>query len=498
MATFHCQVKAGKSGSGGAHADYIERDGKYASKSKDDLEHRETGNLPKFAETSGEFWKAADKGEGEKKSPYREYEIALPRELTKEQRLELVREFVRQEIGDKYTYTFAIHNPPAMIDGGEQPHAHIMFSERIIDGIDRPAEQYFKRWNAKNPERGGCKKGNNEFKTAVTRAAELVQLRERFANLQNEHLARHGHTARVTHLSLKAQGIDREVEPHFGPKLAKELATAIQADRAAEQINHTTEVKHETRTRPNHQLRSEIVSLHDVPISDMAHVTDVEHFTNIAPLHLPSAQQIDLREWQADSEPVRGLDTEDRVKPVKTAQEASKPPKPPNPPPLDKQAALDLFKRIQLAMKQADITRSAARSAAVEAVNKVEQVRAQAEWRMKLAIEENKRLGDRPRLITGKWDKAHEAYKAQFTAAKADEAKALETKQELQKKADVLRVEPTGHEQLQAALEALKQPINAETVALIALGQQVNEERRQQEQQQRKEQQRQEQGHERQ
>lgn len=237
MATFHCSVKSGAAGSGGGHADYIERDGKYASKSKDDLEHRETGNLPKFAETSREFWKAADKGEGEKKSPYREYEIALPRELTKEQRLELVREFVREEIGDKYTYTFAIHNPPAMIDGGEQPHAHIMFSERIIDGIDRPAEQYFKRWNAKNPEKGGCKKGNNEFKTAATRAAELVQLRERFANLQNKHLARHGHTARVTHLSLKAQGIDREVEPHLGPKQAKELATAIKADREADQIN---------------------------------------------------------------------------------------------------------------------------------------------------------------------------------------------------------------------------------------------------------------------
>jgi MobA/MobL family len=233
MATFHCSVKAGKSGSGGAHADYIEREGKYASKSKDDLEHKETGNLPKFAETSGEFWRAADKGEGDKKKPYREYEIALPRELTKDQRLELVREFVRQEIGDKYTYTFAIHNPKAAIEGGEQPHAHIMFSERIIDGIDRPAEQYFKRWNAKNPEKGGCKKGNNDFKTATERKAELVQLRQRFAELQNKHLAKAGHSVQVTHLSLAAQGIDREVEPHLGPKLAKELAEAVKIDRGA-------------------------------------------------------------------------------------------------------------------------------------------------------------------------------------------------------------------------------------------------------------------------
>jgi hypothetical protein len=233
MASFHCSVKSGKSGSGGAHADYIERDGKYKSKSKDDLEHVERGNMPEFAaENPSEFWKAADQYERANGAAYREYEIALPRELTKEQRLELVREFVAQEIGDKHAYTFAIHNPIAAIDGGEQPHAHIMFSERTNDGINRPAEQYFKRWNAKNPERGGCQKSNTA-KTPTERKADLVALRERFAELQNKHLAKAGHQVRVTHLSLKDQGIDRLAEPHFGPKLAKELAAAVKIDREA-------------------------------------------------------------------------------------------------------------------------------------------------------------------------------------------------------------------------------------------------------------------------
>ena len=160
MASFHCSVKVGKSGSGAAHADYIEREGKFASKSKDDLEHKESGNMPEFAETSGEFWSAADQHERANGSVYREFEIALPRELTQAQRLELVREFVEQEIGDRHAYTFAIHNPKAAIDGGEQPHAHIMFCERINDGIDRDPEHFFKRANSKNPERGGAKKAS--------------------------------------------------------------------------------------------------------------------------------------------------------------------------------------------------------------------------------------------------------------------------------------------------------------------------------------------------
>lgn len=226
MATFHCSVKVGKSGTGAAHADYIEREGKYASKDKDDLEYRESGNMPEWAEKSGEFWKAADGHERAKGSVYREFEIALPRELTKWQRLELVHEFIAQEIGENHAYTFAIHNPKAAIDGGEQPHAHIMFSERKIDGIARPAEQYFKRWNAKNPERGGCQKASTA-KTPTERKAELVQLRERFADLQNKHLTRQGHAVQVTHLSLAAQGIDRKPEEHFGPKVAKAVAKQI-------------------------------------------------------------------------------------------------------------------------------------------------------------------------------------------------------------------------------------------------------------------------------
>jgi hypothetical protein len=90
-----------------------------------------------------------------------------------------------------------------------------MYSERIRDGIARDPEQYFKRYNAKNPEKGGAKKFSGG-KRANELKAELLGLRERWAEVQNKHLEKHGHSDRVDHRSLNDQGIDREPEKHLG------------------------------------------------------------------------------------------------------------------------------------------------------------------------------------------------------------------------------------------------------------------------------------------
>ncbi|MDK4547802.1 MobA/MobL family protein, partial [Kingella kingae] len=55
------------------------------------LEHRESGNMPKWAQNNPlDFWRAADQYERKNGTVYREHEIALPRELNAEQRAELV------------------------------------------------------------------------------------------------------------------------------------------------------------------------------------------------------------------------------------------------------------------------------------------------------------------------------------------------------------------------------------------------------------------------
>lgn len=214
MASYHCTVKASTKdggGSGAAHADYILREHK-AEHKRADLEAHASLNLPAWAQgQSAAFWRAADQFERANGAIYREIEVALPRELTPEQRRDLVHDFITQQIGHQHPCTWAIHNPKAALEGGEQPHAHIMYSERTLDGIERSPEPFFKRYNAKHPEKGGCRKDSagTEDRLQATRAL--------WADVQNTHLARHGHSARVDYRTLAEQGIDRIPEQHLGP-----------------------------------------------------------------------------------------------------------------------------------------------------------------------------------------------------------------------------------------------------------------------------------------
>lgn len=203
MAIGRLSMKVGKAGKAGSHAAYIAREGQYAERLErgEKLEASEAGNMPAWAQHNAQaFWRAADANERSNGTTYREMEIALPRELSTEQRADLVRDFVRQEVGEQHAYQWAIHTPSAA-DGGEQPHVHLMFSERQRDGIERDPEQYFKRYNAKTPEKGGARKGYGphagQTLTAAERTADLKALRLRWQDMTNQHLERAGMETRI-------------------------------------------------------------------------------------------------------------------------------------------------------------------------------------------------------------------------------------------------------------------------------------------------------------
>lgn len=203
MAIGRLSIKVGKAGNAGPHAAYIAREGKYAERLErgEKLEASEAGNMPAWAQHNAQaFWRAADGHERSNGTTYREMEIALPRELSPVQRADLVRDFVRQEVGEPHAYQWAIHTPSAA-DGGEQPHVHLMFSERRRDGVERDPEQYFKRYNAKTPEKGGARKGYGphacQTLSAAERAADLKALRLRWEDMANQHLERAGVEARI-------------------------------------------------------------------------------------------------------------------------------------------------------------------------------------------------------------------------------------------------------------------------------------------------------------
>ena len=194
MAIVHVVMKSSSQAPpAAAHANYIARDGQYQQRGG--LELVESGNMPEFARSDPHsFWEAADAFERKNGRAYTELQIALPRELAPEQRNTLARETARELMGERFAYTLAVHTPLAK-DNIEQPHMHLMFSERAIDERTRELseEQFFKRNGAKkDPEWNAREKP--------------MEVREKWVEMMNAAMERHGHEQRLDARSWADQG----------------------------------------------------------------------------------------------------------------------------------------------------------------------------------------------------------------------------------------------------------------------------------------------------
>lgn len=269
MSTYHCSIKHGSKGNGAcavAKHDYVSRVGKYAD--KQDHVYNESGNMPEWAQDNPRaFWEATDEHERANGRLYTEIDLALPRDYSLEEHKKMLDGLVEEHLKG-HPYTLNIHNPPAAIDGEEQPHAHIIFSERKLDGIERDKEQFFMRANKTEPEKGGCAKDrtwNDRDKVQAVRESWELHHNKRVFDVD-----------RISCKSLKDQGIDREPEQHLGPKKSRSLhADKIKEARASrkqlEAINRemrdlSREIEAEQQVKPTPQ---DIVIEPQPPKSDL-------------------------------------------------------------------------------------------------------------------------------------------------------------------------------------------------------------------------------------
>lgn len=156
-------------------------------------------NAPEWARDRHLLWNAAEQAERRRNSTVaREFEIALPAELSPEGRAELAHDFARRIVKThRCAADVCIHAPSR---GGDQRnyHAHILLTTRRL-GPDGLAEK------------------TREMDDKTT-GPELVKLwRETFAVLQNAWLQRAGLASRVDHRTLEAQRIERPATRHLGP-----------------------------------------------------------------------------------------------------------------------------------------------------------------------------------------------------------------------------------------------------------------------------------------
>jgi hypothetical protein len=213
MALYRLSVKIGSKGSGRAHFDYISGDGKYKRiGTEDDIRLTRSNAIPSWAKSPRDFWKEEEKiGDG-----FRKIELALPVELEPKNQERLVEQFVNKNFKD-YPCTYAIHDSK----NGENPHVHIMFSERKrVENREEPSrEQFFRKSRTR---KDGTVSGGYAKDTTITKGAGrkqwLLDLRKDWEYGQNIYLERANVPERVDCRSLKDQGVDRVPQIHVGAK----------------------------------------------------------------------------------------------------------------------------------------------------------------------------------------------------------------------------------------------------------------------------------------
>jgi Ti-type conjugative transfer relaxase TraA len=229
---------------------------------KQDVGHTEIllpEKAPEWMHDREKLWNAVEADEKRKDAQLaREFNFALPRELTLEQNIVLAREFVTLEFVSKgMVADLAIHNDK-MPDGQLQPHAHVMLTLREItpDGFG----QKVRAWNAKE---------------------NLLVWREAWAGLANQHLFLHGHDLKIDHRTLKEQGIDLEPQYKIGAAVAKERLARLEDHQRIARENGEKILENPTIALDAITLQQSTFTHQDLARFVNRHTVDAEQFQQV-------------------------------------------------------------------------------------------------------------------------------------------------------------------------------------------------------------------------
>ena len=185
--------------------DYSHRKGIYAT------EIIAPDYAPDWVYDRSRLWNEVELFETRKNSRLaREFDIALPVELSHDELRELVRNFVKEQlISRSLVADLAFHEI-----NSHNPHVHIMLTTRRIEAGGFGAK-----------ERDLDKK---DF---------LVKLRESWSEIANRALERAGQEVRIDHRSLEEQGINRIPQIHLGADVAAMMKRGIATERGEEYLS---------------------------------------------------------------------------------------------------------------------------------------------------------------------------------------------------------------------------------------------------------------------
>ena len=234
MAIFHLSVKAVSRSSGrSATAAAAYRAGCFIKdqRTKEIHDYRRKGGVvsadivlpigaPEWATDRAKLWNAAEMAEKRKDACVaREFEVALPSELSPAERRRLALDFAKEMANEEgCAVDVAIHAPRRISDSEleRDPEQHYEIDPDTGQRHNGNHHAHMLRTTRKlEPEGMGAKLDTE--KAGRKRSDDLEAVRKKWAKLTNERLRLNGLTVRVDHRNLEMQGIDREPTIHLGP-----------------------------------------------------------------------------------------------------------------------------------------------------------------------------------------------------------------------------------------------------------------------------------------
>ena len=246
-------------------------------------------NAPDWMLDRSSLWNAAELFEKRSNSrTAREFDIALPTELTHPKKQDLVRNFVQDNFVNKgLVADLAFHDINT-----HNPHVHIMITTRTVD-----------------------ENGLGTKDRSLDKKDFLLKLRESWATYTNHALNQAGSSEKIDHRTLKEQNINRIPQIHLGANVAAMMKRGIATERGDEYLeiqntNQQIEALEKQLVAVENSIKSETVLIQESSPKNSSLQTGVSNAditeTTLELSKIRINQRVnddgDEREWSEDSE----------------------------------------------------------------------------------------------------------------------------------------------------------------------------------------------------
>ncbi|MGF6178364.1 Ti-type conjugative transfer relaxase TraA [Ensifer sp. 4252] len=305
MAIYHCSMKPiARSGGRSAVAAIAyrtatkivnERDGiVHDFTRKQGVEHSEIvlpdGVEAAWALDRSALWNAVEKAENRKDARVaREFEVALPHEMSASDRLALTRDFAR-DLANRYgaAVDFSIHQPQGDTDI-RNVHAHVVMTTRVAteEGLgEKTLLERENKWLL-----------NNDHPSSHM---QLREIRELFEHHTNRHLARLGLDVRVDHRSHLERGLEIEPTVHMGVHASQMDRRGLDVSRERIDRKAARSNADLIRKKPEQVLaiitgEKSVFDRHDVARALHRYIDDPERFRNAFAAVMASSALVELK-----------------------------------------------------------------------------------------------------------------------------------------------------------------------------------------------------------